>query len=153
MIDYLVRIVYNLASSNNKWIGKFYTHKSFQNDDNTGNISSQANLIYNTRIWRFSSDFVYIDEDFRSDLGFIPRRGVFKSRLSGLRNFYPKTGKINSHRISIYGLMYYQQSLDYKKTDQKLQLDYSLEFKDQSRLGISYDKQYIFLSKNALSEF
>ena len=142
----VIGIDYNLASSNNKWIGKFYTHKSFQNDDNTGNISSQANLIYNTRIWRFSSDLVYIDEDFRSDLGFIPRRGVFKSRLSGLRNFYPKTGEINSHRISVYNLMYYQQSLDYKKTDQKFQLDYSLEFKDQSRLGISYNKQYIFLS-------
>ncbi len=32
----VIGIDYNLASSNNKWIGKFYTHKSFQNNDNTG---------------------------------------------------------------------------------------------------------------------
>ena len=32
-------IDYNLASKDNKWIGKFYTHKSFQPDDKEGNYS------------------------------------------------------------------------------------------------------------------
>lgn len=142
----IIGVDYNLASSDNKWKGKFYTHKSFQNNDTKGNISSQANLIYNSRIWTFSSDWVYVDKDFRSDLGFIPRRGVFKSGLSGLRNFYSKTGKINSHSISISNLMYYQQNLDYKKTDHKLFFKYSLMFKNQSSAGVFYDKQYIYLS-------
>ena len=91
----VIGIDYNLNSNNNKWIGKFFTHKSFQPNDTKGNLSSQANLIYNTRIWRFSSDWVYVDDDFTSDLGFIPRTGIFKSGTSASRNFYPNNKNIN----------------------------------------------------------
>ena len=91
----VIGLDYNLNSANNKWLGKFYTHKSIQPDDRQGNLSAQANLVYNTRIWRFSSDWVFVDQDFRSDLGFIPRSGVFKSGTNMVRNFYPKKGNIN----------------------------------------------------------
>ena len=106
----VVGIDYNLNSANNKWIGKFYTHKSFQPNDTKGNLSSQANLIYNTRAWRFSSDWVYVDDDFTSDLGFIPRTGIFKSGTSVSRNFYPNSKKINSHSFSLLNLMWFQKT-------------------------------------------
>ena len=113
----VVGMDYNLNSTNNKWIGKFFTHKSFQPNDTKGNLSSQANLIYNTRIWRFSSDWVYVDDDFTSDLGFIPRTGIFKSGTSASRTFYPNNKKINSHSFRLLNLMWFQKNLDYKKTD------------------------------------
>ena len=142
----VVGIDYNLNSANNKWIGKFYTHKSFQPNDTKGNLSSQANLIYNTRIWRFSSDWVYVDDDFTSDLGFIPRTGIFKSGTSVSRNFYPNSKKINSHSFSLLNLMWFQKNLDYKKTDHFFSFEYELEFKKQSQLGIEFKKQFVYLS-------
>ena len=142
----VVGIDYNLNSANNKWIGKFYTHKSFQPNDTKGNLSSQANLIYNTRIWRFSSDWVYVDDDFTSDLGFIPRTGIFKSGTSASRNFYPNSKKINSHSFSLLNLMWFQKNLDYKKTDHFFSFEYELEFKKQSQLGIEFKKQFVYLS-------
>ncbi|MGD1980866.1 MAG: DUF5916 domain-containing protein, partial [Flavobacteriaceae bacterium] len=81
----VIGLDYNLASANNRWIGKFYTHKSFQPEDQEGNLSSFASLLYNTRIWRFYSNWVYVDRDFRSDLGFIPRTGIIKSGTSAQR--------------------------------------------------------------------
>ena len=142
----VVGMDYNLNSTNNKWIGKFFTHKSFQPNDTKGNLSSQANLIYNTRIWRFSSDWVYVDDDFTSDLGFIPRTGIFKSGTSASRNFYPNNKKINSHSFRLLNLMWFQKNLDYKKTDHFFSFEYELEFKKQSQLGIEFKKQFVYLS-------
>jgi hypothetical protein len=142
----VVGMDYNLNSTNNKWIGKFFTHKSFQPNDTKGNLSSQANLIYNTRIWRFSSDWVYVDDDFTSDLGFIPRTGIFKSGTSASRNFYPNNKKINSYSFRLLNLMWFQKNLDYKKTDHFFSFEYELEFKKQSQLGIEFKKQFVYLS-------
>ena len=144
----VVGMDYNLNSTNNKWIGKFFTHKSFQPNDTKGNLSSQANLIYNTRIWRFSSDWVYVDDDFTSDLGFIPRTGIFKSGTSASRNFYPNNKKINSHSFRLLNLMWFQKNLDYKKTDHFFSFEYELEFKKQSQLGIEFKKQFVYLSSS-----
>ena len=139
-------IDYNLNSENNKWIGKFYTHKSFQPDNSDGNLSSGASLIYNTRFWRFSSKWVYVDQDFRSDLGFIPRTGIIKTGISVSRNFYPKKGRINSHNIQLSNYSWQQKSLDYKKTDHSRRFEYNIEFKKQNQLGFSIRNQFIYLS-------
>ena len=139
-------IDFNLNSADNNWIGKFYTHKSFQANDTEGNLSSRASLLYNSRIWRFSSDWVYVDRDFRSDLGFIPRTGVFKSGTSAGRYFYPKSGVVNSHFIRLLNLMWYQSDLDYKKTDHIKWLEYNVEFKKMDQLAFSIRDQYVYLS-------
>ena len=57
----VIGLDYNLNSANNKWVGKFYTHKSFQPDDNEGNLSSGASINYNTRTWQFSKQGTGID--------------------------------------------------------------------------------------------
>ena len=144
----VVGLDYNLASANNRWIGKFYTHKSFQPEDQEGNLSSFASLLYNTRIWRFYSNWVYVDRDFRSDLGFIPRTGIIKSGTSAQRTFYPKTGIANSHSFRLLNLMWFQQNLDYQKTDHNFEVNYTLEFKKQDRLEFEFSRQYIYLSSS-----
>lgn len=144
----VIGLDYNLASANNRWIGKFYTHKSFQPEDQEGNLSSFASLLYNTRIWRFYSNWVYVDRDFRSDLGFIPRTGVIKSGTSAQRTFYPKTGIANSHSFRLLNLMWFQQNLDYQKTDHNFEVNYTLEFKKQDRLEFEFSRQYIYLSSS-----
>jgi hypothetical protein len=144
----VIGLDYNLASANNRWIGKFYTHKSFQPEDQEGNLSSFASLLYNTRIWRFYSNWVYVDRDFRSDLGFIPRTGIIKSGTSAQRTFYPKTGIANSHSFRLLNLMWFQQNLDYQKTDHNFEVNYTLEFKKQDRLEFEFSRQYIYLSSS-----
>lgn len=142
----VIGLDYNLNSANNRWTGKFYTHKSFQPDDNEGNLSSGGSIAYNTRIWQFSSKLIYVDQDFRSDLGFIPRSGIIKTGISGGRTFYPKKGKINSHSIQLSDYSWYQKSLDYQKTDHNRRLEYTMEFKKQDQLAFTIRDQYIFLS-------
>jgi hypothetical protein len=139
---------YNLASSNDVWIGKFYLHKSFQPDDTKGNLSSQATVTYNTRKFNYTTDFVYVDKDFRSDLGFIPRTGFYKSGNSATYNFYPKSGSINRHSIQALALFYWNPDLDFKKTDHEFRGTWDVEYKDRSSLEVQYSNHYIFLTRD-----
>jgi hypothetical protein len=136
---------YNLASANDKWIGKIYLHKSLQPDDSKGNLSSQAYLVYNTRKWRISNDFVYVDKDFTSDLGYIPRRDVFKIGNSVTRTFYPSNGIINSNSFLLSSLRWLKPSLDMKQTDYVNTFSWTAEFKNSSELVASFINNYIFL--------
>jgi len=136
---------YNLASVNDKWIGKIYLHKSLQPDDSKGNFSSQAYLVYNTRKWRIANDFVYVDKDFTSDLGYIPRRDVFKIGNSVTRTFYPSNGIINSNSFLLSSLRWLKPSLDMKQTDYVNTFSWTAEFKNSSELVASFINNYIFL--------
>ncbi len=137
---------YNLASEDNSWIGKFYTHKSFQPDDNEGNLSSGAFLGYNSKYWNVFTDFVYINEDFTSKLGFVPRTDIIKSATSLSRLFWPKSGPINNHGLEVFPVVTWRPSLDYQKTDHRVNLNYNFEMKNLTQFGFFFTNQYIFLS-------
>ncbi|MEM9987680.1 MAG: hydrolase, partial [Bacteroidota bacterium] len=136
---------FNLASKNNVWSGKTFIHKSFQPGDNQGNLASQAVLVYNTRFWNLVSDWVYVDQDFRSDLGFVPRTGIFKSNQSIGRTFYPKKGVINKHTPRILNLMFWRPQLDFLLSDHELRLSYDLEFRDRSTWRTRFRNRFIYL--------
>lgn len=136
---------YNLVSKDNTWSGKFFAHKSFNPNDSEGNISSQALMRFNTRFWNAFSMLLFVDQEFGSDIGFIPRKGFIKKADKLTRIFYPKTGSINTHRIGVYNEFYYAQDLDFRQTDHTLKLEYLLDFKDQNRLEFNYFNRYVYL--------
>lgn len=142
----VVGIDYNLASKDNKWIGKFYTHTSFQPDDKKGSASAGAFLSRRTRFYNVFSDLAYINEDFRSDLGFIPRTDILKWATSFERVFWPKSNSINSYSFEVFPIITWRPTLDYKKTDQTAMFSGRLGFQDQSELGIGFTNNYTFLT-------
>ncbi len=141
----VVGLDYNLASTNDKWIGNIYLHKSLNPDDTKGNLSSRAYLVYNTRKWRLLNDFVYIDQDFTSDLGFIPRKDVFKISNSVTRTFYPSNSIVNSNSFSLLSSRWLRPSLDLKQTDYEYTLTWTAEFKNSSELEANLINNYVYL--------
>ncbi len=139
-------IDYNLASKDSKWNGRFYLHKSFQPEDNKGNLSSQAIVVYNTRKYNIITDLVYVDKDFRADLGFVPRKDIFKTGNGFFRSFYPKSGIVNKHTPNVVNILFFSPNLEMKKTEQMLWGGYDIEFKNQAILNFKYTYQYIYLS-------
>ena len=142
----VIGVDYNLASANNIWNGKFYVHKSFQPGDYKGNLSSQATVTYGPRRWRIIEDLVYIDQDFRADLGFVPRNDILKWGNGLQRILYPKKGIINTHALQFLSLMYWRPSLDYKKTDHEYNLSWEVAFKDQATSEVTFTNNFIFLT-------
>lgn len=137
---------YDMASTDNIWRGNFFVHKSFQPGDNKGNISAQSMLFYDDRDWRFVADFVYVDEEYRADLGFVPRRDIFKTGNSITRRFYPKKGPISNHNFLVLGVNFWRPSLDYKHTDYFYRAQWQGNFKDQSSFSFYVQNNYIFLT-------
>ncbi|MCP4975401.1 MAG: carbohydrate binding family 9 domain-containing protein, partial [Maribacter sp.] len=137
---------YNLASKNNRWTGKFYTHKSFQPNDKEGNYSMGAFLSRRSRFFNVFSDLAYIDEDFTSDLGFIRRTDILKSATSFERVFWPKSESINSYSLELFPIVTWRPNLDYKKTDHDIMLSSRIGFQDQSEIGLGFTNSYTFLT-------
>ncbi|MTB50039.1 DUF5916 domain-containing protein [Lewinella sp. W8] len=141
----VVGVDYDLASADNVWSGKAYLHKSFQPGDTEGNLSSQFFLNRTTRDWRFVLDFVYVNQDFTSDLGFIPRKDIFKTGQSITRYFYPRSGAVARHDIRALALNFWRPMLDMQRTDHDLRLTYTGNFRNQSVLDVTLQNQFIFL--------
>lgn len=139
---------YNLASADNSWTGKFYLHKSLQPEDKKGNLSSQATVTYNHRKFSWTIDWMYVDEDFRADLGFVPRKGILKNGNGLSYNFYPSGGKISQHGPGLIFLYYWRPELDWKRSDHTQRLYYNFRFNNQSSLQLALDNRHIFLRHN-----
>ncbi|MDV7137245.1 DUF5916 domain-containing protein [Maribacter sp. TH_r10] len=142
----VIGIDYNLASADDIWNGKFYIHKSFQPEDHKGNLSTQATFTYSPRKWRIIEDLVYIDEDFRADLGFVPRTDILKWGNGLQRILYPKKGIFNTHALQFLSLVYWRPTLDYKKTDHEYIFSWEAAFKDQATAEASFSNNFIFLT-------
>lgn len=136
---------YNLASKNNTWNGKFFTHKSFQPGDDEGNFASGFNMRYNSRNYNFYSKAVYIDEDFSSDLGFIRRTDIIKSVVGMERVLWPKKGIIQNHTISLFPVFTWSPNNDYKNTDYSFRSRWEVGFKNQSMATIGMNNRYTYL--------
>ncbi|MGW9685661.1 DUF5916 domain-containing protein [Flagellimonas sp. 2504JD1-5] len=143
----VVGIDYNLSSANNVWQGKAYGHKSFQPGDSQGNFSGGATLGFNTRNYGSFLDVVYIDEEFQSDLGFIPRKDIFKLAGNIRRSFWPKQqGAINNHGFEVFSIFTWRPNLDYQNTDHMIDMSWRAEFNNLSMLETSYTNRFVFLT-------
>ena len=136
---------YNLASLDNTWTGKFFTHKSFQPDDDKGNIAAGSTLRYNSRKFNLFLKGTFIDEDFRSDLGFVRRTDIVKSILSIERVFWPKKGPIQNHSVQFFPNLRWSPSRDFKLTDYDFQARYEVQFNNQSQARIELGNSFTFL--------
>lgn len=138
-------IDYNLASADNTWTGKIYTHKSFEPLGGGKDFSSGLNLNYKSRFFNVIMDGIYIGDDFRSDLGFVRRTDIIKAVTGFERIFWPKTGSINSHAFNFFPIFTWVPGLDYKNTDYEIRSSWGAEFKNQAKMQARMVNNYTFL--------
>jgi hypothetical protein len=136
---------YNLVSKNNTWNGKYYLHKSFQPEIKNKTLSAGALLGFNSRKYNIFSDWVYVGENFRSDLGFIRRTDIFKIATQIERIFWPGNGVINSHGFKFFPIVISRPELNFKITDYNIMTGWEAKFNDQSQLQIEMANEYTYL--------
>lgn len=141
-------IDYNLASEDNSWTGKFYAHKSFQPQDNEGNYSLGFNLGKNTRNFSAVIDAVKIDEEFNSDLGFVPRTDILKLVNVFEARLWPKKGKVNNYEAQLFNEFIWRPNLDYQLGDHAISLETTAEFKSLEQLSAQFSRRYVFLTED-----
>ncbi|MEM9363114.1 MAG: DUF5916 domain-containing protein [Bacteroidota bacterium] len=138
---------YNLASSDNTWVGKFFYHQSFAPEIGNESSSAGADLFYNSRHINFGLRNSYVGNDFRSDLGFIRRTDVIIARPFIEYNFWPKKGKINTHGFRFGPNFIWRPTFNYQNTDYTIFSRWGAEFKNQSQFGIRMFNRFTFLDE------
>ncbi|NNL01645.1 MAG: hydrolase, partial [Eudoraea sp.] len=138
-------IEYNLISRDNVWNGKYFFQKSFQPESNGTELATGARLEYNSRNYNISGKLIYIDEDFRSDLGFVRRTDILKSFVQFERVFWPRNSFIQNHAFQIFPIALWSPSMDLKNTDYDLRGQWEARFRDQSRFSVEFSNKYTFL--------
>ncbi|MCJ7467913.1 MAG: carbohydrate binding family 9 domain-containing protein [Maribacter sp.] len=136
---------YNLVSKDNIWNGKYYLHKSFQPEIKNKDLSAGAFLGFNSRKYNIFSDWVYVGENFRSDLGFIRRNDILKVATQVERIFWSSNGVLNSHGFKFFPIIIWRPELNFKISDYNIMTGWQAKFNDQSELQIEMANEYVYL--------
>jgi len=88
--DRIAGLEYRLASADNRWTGKAGLMKALTPNADDHKFAHVLNLNYTVR--KYSLEYVhsFVGEGFDAEVGFVPRRDIFRASPEGRLNFYPK---------------------------------------------------------------
>jgi len=141
----VIGLDYNLASKDNTWNGKYYFHKSFSPGLENKDFSTGASTQFNSRKYRMRLSGLYVGDNFRSELGFVRREGIFKINPQFQRLFWPKKGIFNEHSFTFVPIVIWSDELNFKNSDYTLISRWQSKFKNQAELEIEMFNRYTFL--------
>ena len=134
---------YNLASSDNKWNGKFFHHRSFTPDLSGKNGVTSANVFYNNLKYDFKLTLQDVGANYNPEVGFARRRDF--QRAAGILHwkFYPKAGPLQGHGPGFeFEILGNQQ---YGLTDWGLNALYSFRFRSSTLLDFRLRRDFVYL--------
>ena len=134
---------YNLASFNNLWTGKAFLFKSFSPDESGNGITQAANIEYKSQNWNWGIQEESVGENYRAEVGFVPRNGYIKTSSFLGYLFYPKNSKIQSHGPKLSTFYFFNE--DMERTDNLNLLQYFINFKNRSSFYMTLIDEYVEL--------
>lgn len=139
----LVGMDYNLASEDNKWSGKFFYHKTFENNNPTNTDALHGQLNYNNLNWSASLSYSDIGENFDPKVGFAPRSDYKRLASRLIYQFFPVSNLINRHGPGLETEKLWNETLG--TTDDLYTFLYEFQFQSLSRLSFTVNSRYTYL--------
>lgn len=137
-------IDYNLATADNRLRGKIFYHHLFTPGTQKNNSNAQAVwLNFSTRNLMLEYNHEYIGENYKPEVGFVLRSGVFRSENIARYKWFPAKGKINSHGPGFYMDLYTDKKLVY--TDGYYNYNYQFNFKNSAFIGLNWNEYFTWL--------
>ena len=135
---------YNLASSNNKWTGKFMVVKSFSPSVTNSDWVHAANLQYASKRLIVGWQHEYVGHNYSAEVGYVPRKGYIKMNPYGSYLFFPKKGSILSHSIGFNSTYYFNEQ--WKNIDYYNLLPYTITFRNAATFTALVQSDYVHLT-------
>ena len=142
----VIGLDYNLATKDNRWNGKAFIHKSFTPDQNTDDFAHGLELNYTKGVLQLGWNHQYVGENYDAQTGFVPRTNYFRINPDVRLNFIVANGTINQHGPGLEYNLFLNKDL--VRTDENIDLSYSLSFENNSRLNINASKIYTLLTSD-----
>ncbi len=132
-------IDYNLASITNKWTGKLFYHRSFQEQNPGNQYAHGASLRYSTQKWEAEWSHSMIGENYNAEVGFVRRININNIMPQVSYKFYPKSGDLNNHGPSVQFEYFWDAD---GRTDQLVRLAYDFRFQNNASFRLSYNNRF-----------
>lgn len=136
-------IDYNLASKNNRWVGKFFFHKSLTANKNNNNSALSTNLIYNTQQLKIEWNYDMVGENFLAESGYVPRNAFHRITPAIAYKFYPKSKTIANHGPVLASGYIFDPG--FNLTDKEIRITYGIDFLNRSKIELRTKNQFIKL--------
>lgn len=142
----LLGLEYNLASANNKWSGKAFYHRTFEQDvgNNPGVFNAYVN--YDDLHWRWGMSYLTIGESYNPLVGYAPRVDFKRLNPELSYVFFPNSTIINRHEPKVEYEMKWNDELGI--TDQDLTFSYKVQFQSLASSDFYYQNRYTYLFNN-----
>ncbi len=154
-IDYnrVVGFDYNIASENNRWLGKLFYHKSITPERNKDSYAHASWLMYNSEKIYAMWNHEYVGENYNAEVGFVPRNKLYNPDSGAYINrsywrfepifgykIYPESGSINNHGPNIYFSHYLDEGL--KTTEYQVKLGYEIKMQSTSKFEFGLTENF-----------
>lgn len=149
----LFGVDFNLASANNRWMGKFFFHHSISPTKNENAFAHASFLMYNSENMRIEWNHEYVDENYNAEVGFVPRQTQFNPKIGRFQKltywrlephfqywFYPKNSIINKTGPQLIYDSYFNKK--FVQTDENIGIAYFVNFTNSA--AISFYAHRIF---------
>ncbi|MEN0003661.1 MAG: DUF5916 domain-containing protein [Bacteroidota bacterium] len=136
-------IDYNIASSDNRWVGKVFYHQAITTEDENEKFAHGARLEYRVRPYSISWEHQYVGEGFEVESGFVRRRNFFRISPQARLFFYPSRGSMTEHGPGVQFTMFTRPG--FGRSDHRLELFYNIQFKNTARFRVTLQNEYIHL--------
>ncbi|MBX2895560.1 MAG: carbohydrate binding family 9 domain-containing protein [Cyclobacteriaceae bacterium] len=138
-----VGVEYNLASANNKWLGKALLLKSFTPQKQSDDYVYSGHLQYAGRKFQISNQYEYVGNGYTAEVGFVPRSNYARINPQVSYLFFPKGKHVLSHGPRLVSSVFFTP--DYKQTDSESYLAYNVNFRKLSTLVVWVANDYVKL--------
>lgn len=141
----LVGIDYNLASRDNRWTGKAFYHRSFDQNKKDSAYATSIQLTYQIPKIEFDLLVQDIGANFNPEVGYTPRTNFRRVAPEFYYTIYPKSKIINNHGpgtdIDIVG------NNKYGTTDWDANIWYKISFQNTANFFMRVRRDYTYLFK------
>ena len=139
----LLGVDYNLNSSDGKWTGKLFYHRTFESVEVEKPYSFNAYLLFTSLNWNWTFAFQDVGKSFSPEVGFVPRADFKRLNPDVTYLFYPKSNLINRHGPKIEFEGYWNETLG--TTDRDINFGYLIRFNSLAELEVTQKNRYVYL--------
>lgn len=136
----LLGLEYNLASRDNKWTGKVFYHRSFDQAKKDSAYASSLKLVYQVPKIDIELLVQDIGANFNPEVGYAPRKRFTRIAPEAYYFFYPKSKLINNHGPGTD--LDYIWDHKYGLTDWDANLWYQVNFQNSATFFIRIRQDY-----------
>ena len=143
--NYVFGLDYNLATSDNRWEGNFFYHRSLDPDKEDEKYATGLFLGYQVPNFVWRGVFERIGDNHNAEVGFIPRVGITRYGSRVEWNFF-SDGRLQRHGPGVRGGGVMDNNLN--RLDNDLNFEYRFDFLNTANAEFSAGWRFVTLTRS-----